>query len=200
MAIQMLITSIGCAVIGLSMLYSHRSALFQATSYVSYMASKYGHDTLYNDFCAARYCGLSDNFRLGRHFLYSRYANTIISYSEISSVQVVRESNFDGPPDDLIVCVRNGFSSIAIGHFLNQDSALHVSEIKARIEAAHNACNPHDTSPESTDSSQAPGAVTTSRLALQYNQEELEILRTLRQDGAISDEEYQQLLEKQADT
>ena len=33
-----------------------------------------------------------------------------------------------------------------------------------------------------------------------YNQEELEILRTLRQDGAISDEEYQQLIEKQADT
>lgn len=141
---QMFFGSILFFVFGFLMLRKYRNALDEATSYVSYMASKYGHDALYNDFCKARDCG---TFRLGQHFLYSKHANTIMSYSEISSVHVSRESNFDGPPDDLIVCVRNGISSIDIGYFIDPDSASYVSEIKARIEATQSKNQP-SSSPE----------------------------------------------------
>lgn len=59
---------------------------------------------------------------------------------------------------------------------------------------------PQNNAPVTQSATKPQAATPAVKPTISYSQEDLEILRKLHQDGSISDEEYQQLIEKQAET
>lgn len=196
-ATEMLIVTILFSVIAFVGLRKYKNDSDQGFAYVSVFAKKYGHDALLSDFCAARPCTRGDDFRLGQRFLYSKHASIILPYSEITSVYVTRETNYEHPDDYLIKCVHNAFSTIIVSCSPYAENASCVPVIQAHIDAVNcSSSNAANTMPKHSISAAPPRTGAANQSARQYSQEELEIIRALYQDGSITEEEYRQCFER----
>ena len=146
----------------------------------------YGHDFVSKDFqkaIAQPYCSYKSDLLLGDYFVFSKYAHMIIAYREITRV-FVRLGGSDVTDVYYLVCKLRNHQSVDIASDTSNYFDSTISKIQAHI----------DTPIPLPFQKELPVNQPVSR----YSQEELEILRALYQDGSITEEEYRQCFERQA--